>query len=150
MERSPHPFFPIPGLWVGLGCRRGTPMSVFEQGLRKVCQDHGIEWAAISGLATLDLKQTEPGLLAFSLDQSWPLIYFTQAELDLYVVPNPSVVVNAAVGVSSVCEASALRAATQSRLSTLSSTLVVPKQIFQAPLDQGAVTIAIAQACRLP
>jgi cobalamin biosynthesis protein CbiG len=150
MERSPLPFICIPGLWVGLGCRRGTPTSVFEQGLRQVCQDHELDWSDIAGVATLNLKQTEPGLLAFSLDQSWPLIYFTRADLDLYTVPNPSGVVNAAVGVSSVCEASALRAATQARLGTLSSMLVVPKQIFQGPSDLGAVTIAIAQACLLP
>jgi cobalamin biosynthesis protein CbiG len=146
MERSSPPISFMPGLWVGLGCRRRTPMSVLEQGLRMVCQNHSIDWSAIAGLATIDLKQTEPGLLAFSLAQSWPLIYFTQAELDLHSVPNPSAVVDATVGVSSVCEAAALRAATQARLGTLASMLIVPKQIFQGPSGSGAVTIAIAQA----
>jgi cobalamin biosynthesis protein CbiG len=144
MERSPTPSISIPDLWVGIGCRRGTPPSVFEQGLRQVCQEHKIDWRAIAGLATINLKQTEPGLLAFSLDQGWPLIYFTQADLGRYTVPNPSGVVNAAVGVLSVCEASALRAATQPGLSTSTSMLIVPKQIFQGPSDLGAVTIAIA------
>jgi cobalamin biosynthesis protein CbiG len=147
MERSPPPSISIPELWVGIGCRRGTPLTVFEQGLRQVCQVYEIDWRAIAGLATINLKQTEPGLLAFSLDQGWPLIYFTQADLGRYTVPNPSGVVNAVVGVLSVCEASALRATTQSGLGTSSSRLIVPKQIFQGASGLGAVTIAIAQAC---
>jgi cobalamin biosynthesis protein CbiG len=146
MAHPPSSFFLLPGLWIGLGCRRGTPISVFEQALQAVCQDNAIDWSTIAGLATINLKQTEPGLLAFSLAQSWPLTYFTQAELDQYIVPNPSAMVDAAVGVSSVCEAAALRAATQARLGTSSSMLIVPKQIFQGPSDVGAVTIAIAQA----
>jgi cobalamin biosynthesis protein CbiG len=142
MERSLPPLASMPDLWVGVGCRRGTPMSMFEQALRMVCQNHGIAWSVIAGLATLDLKQTESGLLAFSIAQSWPLIYFSQTELENEVVLNPSGIVNAAVGVSSVCEAAALRAATQS--GTLASMLLVPKQIFQGSLGLGAVTIAIA------
>ena len=121
-------------------------MSTFEQALRMVCQNHGIAWNAIAGLATLHLKQTESGLLAFSLAQSWPLIYFSQAELENDAVPHPSGVVTAAVGVSSVCEAAALRAAaTQS--GTFVSMLLVPKQIFKGPSSLGAVTIAMGQAC---
>lgn len=146
MERSPppSPSISIPDLWVGIGCRRGTPLAVFEQGLRQVCQEHKVDWHAIAGLATINLKQTEPGLVAFSLDQGWPLLYFTQADLGRYTVPNPSGVVNAAVGVLSVCEASALRAATQSKLGTSLSMLIVPKQIFRGSDGLGAVTIAIA------
>jgi cobalamin biosynthesis protein CbiG len=119
-------------------------MSVFEQGLKQVCQDYRIDWSAIAGLATIDLKRRESGLLAFSLAHNWPLNYFTQAELGLYAVPNPSAVVNAAVGVSSVCEAAALRAATQSRKETSTAALIIPKQIFQGSSGLGAVTIAIA------
>jgi cobalamin biosynthesis protein CbiG len=119
-------------------------MSVFEQGLKQVCQDYRIDWRAIAGLATIDLKQTELGLLAFSLAHSWPLIYFAQAEIDLYAVPNPSLVVNAAVGVLSVCEAAALRAATQSREETSTAALIISKQIFKESSGLGAVTIAIA------
>jgi cobalt-precorrin 5A hydrolase len=130
-------------LWVGLGCRQGTPLPLFEQSLRTVCRLYSIDWMAIAGLATIDTKQTEPGLLAFSLAQNWPLIYFTQADLAQYTVPNPSVVVKAAMGVSSVCEAAALRAAAQAS-SELCSTLIVPKQVFRGSQAFGSVTVAIA------
>jgi cobalamin biosynthesis protein CbiG len=119
-------------------------MAVFEQGLKKVCQDYQIDWRAIAGLATIDLKHREPGLLAFSLAQHWPLRYFTQGELDLYAVPNPSEVVNAAVGVSSVCEAAALSAAARAGEENSAAVLMVSKQTFQGSSASGAVTIAIA------
>lgn len=135
--------YPTANLWVGLGCRQGTPLPLFEQALRMVCRQYSIDWAAIAGLATIDAKRTEPGLLAFSLVQNWPLIYFTQAELERYTVPNPSVVVKAAVGVSSVCEAAALRAAAQAS-PEMQSTLMVPKQIFRGSQAFGSVTVAIA------
>jgi cobalamin biosynthesis protein CbiG len=119
-------------------------MSIFEQALRAVCQRHSIDWAAIAGLATVDLKQTELGLLAFSISQNWPLLFFPKAELNLYAVEHPSAVVKAAIGASSVCEASALRAAAQANAEALSSILLVPKQIFHAPSGAGSITVAIA------
>lgn len=108
-----------------------------------VCRQYCIDWEAIAGLATIDAKRTEPGLLAFSLAQHWSLIYFTQAELERYTVPNPSVVVNAAVGASSVCEAAALCAAARAS-PEMWSTLMVPKQIFRGAQAFEAVTLAIA------
>lgn len=108
-----------------------------------VCCQYSIDSKAIAGLATIDSKQAESGLLAYSLAQNWPLIYFTQVELERYAVPNPSVVVKAAVGVSSVCEAAALCAAAQAS-PELWSTLMVPKQIFRGSQGLGGVTVAIA------
>ena len=135
--------YPTAHLWVGLGCRQGTPLPLFEQALQRVCRQYSIDWEAIAGLATIDAKQAEPGLLAFSLAQNWPLIYFTQAELERYTVPNPSVVVKAAVGVYGVCEAAALKAAAQASLE-MQSILMVPKQIFRGSQGLGGVTVAIA------
>lgn len=119
-------------------------MPIFEQALQMVCHQYSIDWATIAGLATIDSKRADPRLLEFSLAQNWPLIYFTQAELELYTVPNPSLVVKAAVGVSSVCEAAALRAAVQAS-PELWSTLMVPKQVFRGSQGLGAVTVAIAK-----
>ncbi len=144
MKRSPPPLLSA-CLWVGLGCRRGVPMPIFEQALRTVCRNHSIDWTAIAGLATVDLKQTESGLLAFSLAQNWPLLFFPKADLNLYGVDHPSAVVNTAIGAFSVCEASAIRAAAQVNSEALSPILLVPKQIFHAPSGAGSVTVAIAQ-----
>jgi cobalt-precorrin 5A hydrolase / precorrin-3B C17-methyltransferase len=140
----PASTYPIANLWVGLGCRQGTPLPMFEQALRTVCLQYAIDWAMIAGLATLDAKRAEPGLLGFSLAQDWPLIYFTQGDLKRCAVPHPSVMVNTAVGVPSVCEAAALSAAAQAG-SAMWSTLIVPKQVFWEPQTFGAVTVAIAQ-----
>lgn len=132
-------------LWVGLGCRRGTSAPLFEYALKMVCQRYSVDGAAIAGIATLDLKQTEPGLLRWSLTQSWPLIYFTHADLQYSDVAHPSVKVEAVVGLSSVCEAAALKAAAQASPDLiLPPLLMVPKQIFRLSTEPGAVTMAIA------
>jgi cobalt-precorrin 5A hydrolase len=119
-------------------------MLIFEQALQMVCRQSSLDWTMIAGLATIDAKRAEPGLRAFSHVQNWPLIYFTQSELAQHTVPNPSVVVKAAVGVASVCEAAALRAAAQAS-PEMGSTLVVPKQVFQGSQALGVVTVAIAK-----
>jgi cobalt-precorrin 5A hydrolase/precorrin-3B C17-methyltransferase len=123
-------------------------MSLLEQALRTVSERHGIDWETIAGLATVDLKQTEPGLLALSQAQNWPLLFFSTAELNRYGVPCPSAAVHAAIGTASVCEASALKAAEQSGAEPGSSILLVPKQIFRAPSGFGSVTVAIASSFR--
>jgi cobalamin biosynthesis protein CbiG len=150
MLRSPSklkfPLSPDPKtLWVGLGCRRGTSVYLFEYALRTVFQTYAIDWGAIAGVATLDLKQTEPGLLALSLTQHWSMLYFSTADLKSCIVPHPSAKVNAAISLFSVCEAAALKAAALANPGLLSlPKLVVPKQIIRLPTELGAVTVAIA------
>ncbi|MEM8602731.1 MAG: precorrin-3B C(17)-methyltransferase, partial [Cyanobacteria bacterium P01_H01_bin.121] len=108
--------------------------------------------AAIAGLASLDLKADEPGLLALSEVKQWPLQCFTSAELNTIAVPNPSAVVAQAVGTASVAEAAALLAATRhcDRWASLQTaakpSLIAPKQVYRLDTEPGAVTVAIAQA----
>lgn len=126
-------------LWVGMGCERGTSRQLMEQALRQVCEQHQLAWEAIAGIATLDLKADEVGLVELCQQANWPLQCYTPAELQPIQVPTPSEVVNSEVGTPSVSEAAALKAAQQ-------TTLLVTKQIFKDPAQPGAVTIAIAQA----
>ncbi|MGB8702786.1 MAG: precorrin-3B C(17)-methyltransferase [Thermosynechococcaceae cyanobacterium] len=135
-------------LWVGIGCERGTAQAVIQQALDQVMAQHGLAPEAIAGLATLDLKADEIGLLAVRDAQSWPLMFYTAAELQACSVPHPSDAVAAAVGTPSVAEAAALMAAAQvaPALESKPPTLVVPKQVLRFPPEPGAVTVAIAQA----
>lgn len=126
-------------LWVGMGCERGTSKQLMEQALRQVCEQHQLAGDAIAGIATLDLKADEVGLVELCQQANWPLQCYTPAELQPIQVPTPSEVVKAEVGTPSVSEAAALKAAQQ-------TTLLVSKQIFKDPAQPGAVTIAIAQA----
>jgi cobalt-precorrin 5A hydrolase/precorrin-3B C17-methyltransferase len=145
-------------LWVGLGCERGTPRKVIEAAVQQVFQTYQLAEAAIAGMATLDLKADEVGLLDLCRDRRYPLQCFKAEELRLIAIPNPSAVVEAEVGTPSVAEAAALLAAAQqNQHSSVTSppatsppadlpALLVTKQIFRLPEAPGAVTIAIAQS----
>ncbi len=97
-------------LWVGIGCERHTPKIVIEQAIQSILQAHHLAEGAIAGLATIDLKADEVGLVEFCRDRNLPLRCFPAAVLRLVDVPNPSTVVDAEVGTPSVSEAAALLA----------------------------------------
>jgi cobalt-precorrin 5A hydrolase/precorrin-3B C17-methyltransferase len=126
-------------LWVGIGCERRTSQQLIETAIEQVCQEHQLAESAIAGIATIDIKADEVGLLQVCRNRNLPLKTFTSDILRSIDVPNPSAIVAAEVGTPSVAEAAALSAANV-------SSLVVNKQIFRAEGQPGAVTIAIAQA----
>ncbi len=123
-------------LWVGVGCERGTPTETIAQAIRKVFLEYQLAESAIAGIATIDIKADEVGLLELCQERDLPLITFTKEVLSAVSVPNPSQVVKSEVGTPSVAEAAACRASS-------SQTLLVTKQIFKS---MGAVTIAIAKS----
>lgn len=51
---------------LGIGCRRGTPLSVIEKVVFDGLNQYGIHPKAISKLVSIHLKKDEEGLLAFS------------------------------------------------------------------------------------
>lgn len=132
-------------LWVGIGCERGTPRSVIETAIQQVCQANHLAQAAIAGIATIDLKADEIGLVEFCRDRSLPLRCFAAELLQTVPVPTPSAVVEAEVGTPSVAEAAAILAA-QEFSPEESPLLRVPKKIIRLEGERGAVTVAIAQA----
>lgn len=128
-------------LWVGVGCERNTPKLVIETAIQMALQAHHLAEAAIAGIATLDLKADEVGLLEFCRDRNLPLRCFTAEVLRTVEVPTPSTVVAQEVGTPSVAEAAALCAAQADQ-----SALRVKKQIMRLEDYPGAVTVAVAQA----
>ncbi|MBU6230226.1 MAG: precorrin-3B C(17)-methyltransferase [Cyanobacteria bacterium REEB459] len=148
ISASPHQFAGDPSwpvvqwhprvLWVGVGCERGTPRSVIAAGIDQVCQAHGLAPEAIAGVASLDLKADEQGLVDLCQERGWPLRCFSAAELRQVAVPNPSALVEAVVETPSVAEAAAMLAA--------NADLRLPKQVVRLQGQPGAVTLAIAQA----
>jgi cobalt-precorrin 5A hydrolase/precorrin-3B C17-methyltransferase len=135
-------------LWVGVGCERGTSRQLIELAIRQTFQTHQLAMGAIAGIATLDLKADEIGLLQLCQEAGWPLRSFSAALLRSIPVPHPSVIVAAEVGTGSVAEAAALKAAgvDESKLTAEPSPLRVTKQIIRAQSEPGAVTVAVAQA----
>jgi cobalt-precorrin 5A hydrolase/precorrin-3B C17-methyltransferase len=145
-------------LWVGVGCERGTPKPAIEAAIVEVLKANNLAESAIAGIATIDIKADEQGIIELCSDRNLPLQTFPASVLNSVNVPNPSTVVAAEVGTPSVSEAAALSAAQ-------CQSLLVTKQIFycdaegkliqntspdrekaKIPNRQGAVTVAIAQA----
>ncbi|MGB3695200.1 MAG: precorrin-3B C(17)-methyltransferase [Spirulinaceae cyanobacterium] len=126
-------------LWVGMGCERGTSQLVMETALEEVFQRYHLATEAIAGIATIDLKADELGILSLCKERSFPLQTFQADALEKVTVPTPSPVVNQEVGTPSVAEAAAI-------LATQNPSLLVPKQIFRLEGEAGAVTVAVAQS----
>ncbi|MGA1355947.1 MAG: precorrin-3B C(17)-methyltransferase [Prochlorothrix sp.] len=135
-------------LWLGIGCERGTPAAVIEAAIAQTLDQYQLAPGAIAGVATLDLKGDEPGLLQVCGDRQWPLSCFTPEQLRSIPVPNPSAVVEREVGTPSVAEAAARCGAGYRADFPEKAALIVPKHIYRQPDQPGAVTVAIAQADR--
>jgi cobalt-precorrin 5A hydrolase/precorrin-3B C17-methyltransferase len=140
-------------LWVGIGCERGTSRELIETAIGQVCQRNHLAEGAIAGIATIDIKASEFGLVELCRDRNWPLRTFSAPMLRSVSVPTPSAIVNQEVGTPSVAEAAAILAGQSSCLSFVKgeqdahpTRLMVSKQIFKSENQKGAVTVAIAQS----
>lgn len=141
-------------LWVGIGCVRGTSQQLIERAIEQVLLENQLPESAIAGIATIDLKSHETGLVELCQQRNLPLKTFPYDVLNKVSVPNPSKVVAKQVGTPSVAEAAALCAAFN--LTSLESSqsegtieglgeLLVAKQIFRLEGQPGVVTVAVAQ-----
>jgi cobalt-precorrin 5A hydrolase/precorrin-3B C17-methyltransferase len=119
---------------------------LIETAIQQVCQSHHLAENAIAGIATIDIKADEVGLVELCRDRNLPLQTFPAEFLRSVPVPNPSVVVDKEVGTPSVAEAAAIVAANSNLGAQSLAPLLVEKEIIRAENQSGAVTIAIAQS----
>lgn len=133
-------------LWVGIGCERGTDKALIDYAVETVTRENHLAIEAVVGVATLDLKADEVGLLEFVRERDWPLQCFSAQQLKVIAVPNPSAVVENAVGTPSVSEAAAMLAASTEAEKPVVASLRVKKKVIKQPDLEGAVTVAIAQS----
>jgi cobalt-precorrin 5A hydrolase len=125
-----------PTLMAGIGCNRNTSMQEMKEFLERVFDQFHLSLHSLIGLASIQLKADEAGLLALADELDLPLKFYDSEELNqVKTIENPSLMVEKHIGVKSVCEAAAI-------LSAQNGTLVVPKQTTRN------VTIAVARiAC---
>ena len=101
--------------------------------LKEVLETNNLALSSLKCLASIDVKADEPGLITLAENLGLTVNFFTREELNrVKGIQNPSAVVEKHVGVKSVCEAAAIRAAQNGKL-------IVPKQSTQN------VTLAIAR-----
>ncbi len=97
-----------PPVFAGLGCRRGAAAEDILGTLREALRRADVAEKALAGLASVDLKQDEPGLLRVAKDLGLPICFFTAGELAAYPVVSPSPKALEVLGIPGVCEAAAL------------------------------------------
>jgi cobalamin biosynthesis protein CbiG len=125
-------------LWVGIGCQQGVSKLVIQQAIESVFAAYALDLATIAGLATLDRKANEVGLVAYCQELGLFLKTYPPERLNAVTMAGSSQLVAALVGTASVAEAAALCAAQ-------TDILLVPKQKFRLDAASGAVTLAIAR-----
>ena len=98
-------------LVLGAGCRRGTDPAAFEQFVLDLLAERNLRLDAIACVASIDIKQDEPCLVAFCEKYQLPLVVYSAKELrDVEGDFMTSDFVRQTTGVDNVCERSAVRA----------------------------------------
>ena len=125
-----------PVLAVGIGSERGIEAGELEALVRDTLREHDLSPRAVACLASLDLKEDEPGMHDLAEALGVPLRFFAAEALAAEAprLKTPSAVVEAAVGVAGVAEAAALAAAGRY------GRLIVPK------VKSARATCAVARA----
>ena len=97
-----------PSLVVGVGCSRGAGAGEILDLIHRSLEAAGLSNKSIASLASIEAKSDEAGLLEAAAELGVPLRFYAAGELSAMDAPNPSSVVESAVGTPSVAEASVL------------------------------------------
>lgn len=120
-------------LVVGVGCNRGTSAEEITGAIETVLADHKLSIKSVKGVATVDAKHDEAGLLEAAKRLGVPLTFCEKAALNAVPdVPNASEAPMKYVGVQGVAEPAALHVS--------GGRLVVEK------VKSGNVTVAVAES----
>jgi cobalt-precorrin 5A hydrolase / precorrin-3B C17-methyltransferase len=129
----------VPCLAVGVGCNRGTAAQEIRAAILQVLEQEGLDPRSVRGVATIEDKADEAGLLQACQDLGWPLRVFSRREIaSVEDLPTPSPAAERALGVRGVAEPAALLAAGPG-----AALLVTKRKI-------GNVTVAVAIAAPAP
>lgn len=120
-------------LYLGIGCRRGTELEIIESLVLPNLKNLDIDIQTIAGIASIDLKKDEQGLLKFAEKYDLPIKFYSKEELQEVVGEfSSSPFVASVVGVDNVCERSA-------KLLSKNGRTILPKTSL------NGVTLSIAE-----
>lgn len=114
IQTKRHPkatLFHPQALVVGIGCKRNTQKTEFDEAVSELFHDNELALTAIRNLASIDLKNDEKGLLSFAAAKGLTLDFFSKDEINRVCNVDPSEAVMRAVGAQGVAEPSALLSA---------------------------------------
>ncbi|UOE96001.1 cobalt-precorrin 5A hydrolase [Alkalihalobacillus sp. LMS39] len=118
-------------VYLGIGCNRGTSATEINAVIDETLYELGISKTSVKGIATIDLKKDEEGLLDVCEQNKWTFQYFTPLELNAVPISNPSETVFKYTGAYGVSEPAVLLASGA-------------KQLTLEKKKSGNVTISIA------
>lgn len=124
-------------LWVGMGCRQGCPASELWTLLAQGLQGNGLQAGDLAGIASLDTKRGEPGLLALARQLSLPLVFFSAQRVARFEpqLSQRSARAFAETGCHGVAESCALALATENG----------PARLVVTRLQSAQATLAVAR-----
>ena len=104
-----------PTLVAGIGCRRGCSAESLLALIESSLKDHRLGVQAITALASIDLKSSEPGLVELAETLGLPLVVFSADELGRFErqLSHRSMAAFEATGCYGVAESAALALASQ-------------------------------------
>ena len=97
--------------YIGFGCRKGATVDEFKQVIADLQAEHALDLRSVAGIASIDLKKDEAGLLELRRQYNWPVRFFSKERINEIDVPGRSEKVFEKIGVHSVSEAAAILAA---------------------------------------
>ena len=103
-------------LVAGVGCNRGTKAREILNLIKNTFQDQRLSLESLQCFSTIEAKKHEQGLLDAAEELNVALMFFGKSDLISIKAPHPSSVVRKHMGVSSVCEATALLKSGKGRL----------------------------------
>lgn len=119
-------------VYVGIGCKKGTESDKIEAAIKTALDMAGVRLTSVAGIASIDLKAKEPGLLEACRRLNLELKVFSAEELSCVKESvSGSEFVEKVTGVDNVCERSAIAAG--------GGKLILKKQVFDK------VTVAVAR-----
>ena len=107
-------------LVAGIGCNRGTASKEILELILTTFKDNALALKSLKCMVTIEAKRDEKGLIDAANELKVPLLFAGPSEIESINVPNPSSMVKKHMGVSSVCEATAI-------LKSGNGNLLVPK-----------------------
>lgn len=130
-----------PLLVAGLGCNRGCPLEPLRALLDQTLANHGLQRGNLCGLASIELKQNEPGLHQLAELLALPIHFYSAAVLNEYGdrISRKSEIVFRETGCYGVAEAAALAHAERLVRHDYRAELIIPKQ------KNADATVAVAR-----
>lgn len=97
-------------LVAGIGCNRNTPAEEIEQALQEACVKNSLALESVRSLASIDLKNDEPGLLEFAKQRGYTIDFYNRDQLNGVENVSISAAVLKATGAKGVSEPAAVLA----------------------------------------